>query len=56
MTFTANRWAHFVTALSRADEEVWELYRKTRLVAYRKDIGNGYYVSVNGQMGSTNNR
>ena len=46
VTFNANRWAHFMTALPKIDEEAKELNKKTRSVAYRQHIGDGYYVSV----------
>ena len=47
MTFTMNRWAQFVALLPQIDEEAKELNRKTRPVAYRRHIGDGYYVTVN---------
>jgi len=47
MTFTKNRWAQFVALLPQIDEEAKELNRKTRPVAYRRHIGDGYYVTVN---------
>ena len=46
VTFNANRWAHFMTALPNIDEEAKELNKKTRSVAYRQHIGDGYYVLV----------
>jgi len=48
MTCTANRWAHFVAAVADIDDEAKELNRKTRPVAYRLHIGDGYYISVIG--------
>ena len=45
--FTVNRWAHFTAILPAIDDEAKELNRKTRTVAYRIHIGDGYYVSVN---------
>ena len=48
ITFTANRWAHFVAAVADIDDEAKELNRKTRPVAYRLHIGDGYYISVTG--------
>jgi len=35
-----------MTALPNIDEEAKELNKKTRSVAYRQHIGDGYYVSV----------
>lgn len=46
MSFDANRWAHFIAVLSMVDECAKELNRKTRTVAYREHLGDGYYVSV----------
>jgi len=46
VTFTPIRWAYFVALLAEIDEEAKQLNRKTRPVAYRKHIGDGYYVSV----------
>jgi len=46
VTFTPIRWAYFVAMLAETDEEAKQLNRKTRPVAYRKHIGDGYYVSV----------
>jgi len=46
VSFTPIRWANFVAVLAEIDEEAKQLNRKTRPVAYRKHIGDGYYVSV----------
>lgn len=45
--FTVNRWAHFTKIIPVIDDEAKELNRKTRPVAFRRHIGDGYYVSVN---------
>ena len=44
---TTNRWAWLKALLPLIDQEAKELNRKTRPVAYRQHIGDGYYVSVN---------
>ena len=46
MTFDLNRWAHFVVAMAKVDDEAKELNRKTRAVLYRLHLGDGYYVSL----------
>jgi len=46
VSFTPIRCAYFVAMLAEIDEEAKQLNRKTRPVAYRKHIGDGYYVSV----------
>ena len=48
VSFTLNRWAHFVRQLERIDDEAKELNRQIRSVSYREHIGDGYYVSVTG--------
>ena len=48
MTFNVNRWARFVALMTNVDEEAKELNRKTRPVAYRQHLGDGYYVTVTG--------
>jgi len=48
ITFTANRWAHFVAAVADIDDKAKKLYRKTRPVAYRLHIDDGFYISVTG--------
>lgn len=40
--------AHFTGILANVDEEAKELNRKTRPIAFRQHIGDGYYVSVTG--------
>ena len=47
VVFTKNRWAQFVLLLPDIDEEAKELNKQTRPIAYRRHIGDGYYVSVN---------
>jgi len=47
MTFTKNRWAQFTGLFTLLDTEAKELNRKTRPVAFRRHVGDGYYVSVN---------
>ena len=47
VVFDKNRWAQFVALFAHVDKEAKELNRKTRPVAYRQHIGNGYYVCVN---------
>ena len=44
--FAVNRWAHFTKIIPVIDDEAKELNRKTRPVAFRRHIGDGYYVSV----------
>ena len=46
VSFSTNRWAHFLAVLTNVDDEAKELNRKSRPVAYRHHIGDGYYVSV----------
>ena len=46
VSLTPIRWAYFVAMLAETDEEAKQLNRKTRPVAYRKHIGDGYYMSV----------
>jgi len=43
VSFTPIRWVYFVAMLVEIDEEAKQLNRKTRPVAYRKHIGDGYY-------------
>ena len=50
VSFSTNRWAQFMTALPNIDDEAKELNRKSRPVAYRHHIGDGYYVSVTGDV------
>ena len=50
VSFSTNRWAHFLAVLTNVDDEAKELNRKSRPVAYRHDIGDGYYVSVTGDV------
>jgi len=44
--FDINRWAHFIRVLAQVDDNAKELNRKSRAVAYRERLGDGYYVSV----------
>ena len=46
MKFTQNCWACFFAKVPQVDEEAKELNRKTREVAYRRHIGDGFFVSV----------
>jgi len=50
VSFSTNRWAHFLAVLTNVDDEAKELNRKSRPVAYRHHIGDGYYVSVTGDV------
>ena len=39
-------WAQFIEIVDEIDTKVKELNRKTRSVAFRKHLGNGYYICV----------
>jgi len=46
VTLTPSRWAHLVAIHKQVDIEAKELNCKTRPVAFRAHIGDGYYVSM----------
>jgi len=47
-TLTPKRWANFILYCQQIDSEAKELNLKTRLVAFRLHLGDGWYVSMTG--------
>ena len=47
-TLTPKRWANFILYCQQIDNEARELNLKTRPVAFRLHLSDGWYVSVTG--------